>query len=137
MQKEDLKILVIDDHMLMRNLLTQCLGVLDIKKLKFASNGEEAYQEILGSHRSNNMFDVIMADWNMPMMNGLELLKKVRQDLGLKKVAFIMITAESEKAKIMQALQAGVTSYIVKPFSPEDIAKHIAKVMEWLERNQK
>lgn len=136
MQKESLKILVIDDHMLMRNLLTQCLASIGIKNVKFAANGNEALTEINSGQLTGQPFDVIMADWNMPEMNGLELLKKVRGDLKLNKTAFIMITAESEKGRIMEALQAGVTSYIVKPFSPDDIAKHVTKVVTWLEANR-
>ncbi|HRQ59931.1 MAG TPA: response regulator [Alphaproteobacteria bacterium] len=136
MQKETLKVLVIDDHMLMRNLLTQCLVSIGIKDIKFAANGNDALEEIKSSQNAGKIFDVIMADWNMPMMNGFELLQKVRGELKLSKTAFVMITAESEKGKIMEALQAGVTSYIVKPFSPEDISKHMAKVMNWLESNR-
>lgn len=136
MQKEYLKVLVIDDHMLMRNLLTQCLISIGIKNIKFAANGNDALEEIKSSRIAGQEFDVIMADWNMPLMNGFELLQKVRQDLKMNKTAFVMITAESEKGRIMEALQAGVTSYIVKPFSPEDISKHMAKVMTWLEANK-
>jgi two-component system chemotaxis response regulator CheY len=136
MQKEHLKVLVIDDHMLMRNLLTQCLVSIGIKNIKFAANGNDALSEIKAAQKAGQDFDVIMADWNMPMMNGFELLQKVRGDLKMNKTAFVMITAESEKGKIMGALKAGVTSYIVKPFSPEDISKHMAKVLTWLESNR-
>lgn len=136
MQKETLKVLVIDDHMLMRNLLTQCLISIGIKDIKFAANGNDALEAIKSAQLTGQNFHVIMADWNMPMMSGFELLQKVRGDLKMMKTAFVMITAESEKGKIMEALQAGVTSYIVKPFSPEDISKHMAKVMNWLESNQ-
>lgn len=132
MEISTLKVLLVDDHMIMRGMLRQYLAAAGITAITEASNGSEALRKIEYAASTPAPFNVVLADWNMPTMDGLSLLKEVRANKTLNSLAFVMITAESEKAKIMEALQAGATSYLVKPFSHEDIDSHLAKIFEWL-----
>ncbi len=132
MEINNLKILLVDDHMIMRNILRQYLTMAGIKNVTEASNGSEALHKIDEAEKAGVSFNVILADWSMPTMDGLELLKEIREKRGLNNLAFVMITAESEKTRIMEALQAGATSYLSKPFSQEDLQGHIGKIVEWL-----
>jgi two-component system chemotaxis response regulator CheY len=127
MNKRDLRLLIVDDHMLMRNMIRQYCTEYGVTNLDFSSNGREALEKI----ESDN-FDVILADWNMPEMNGEDLLKEVRANDNYSTTAFMMITAETEKAKILQILNSGATTYLVKPFSQADFHKHLDKVVQWL-----
>lgn len=111
-----MKILVVDDSMAMRKILSNHLKNIGYTELVEASNGKEALQAVV----DNEGISLILCDWNMPEMNGLEFLKKFREED--KKTPFIMVTTESEKDKVVDAIQAGVSSYILKPFS-QDVLK--------------
>ena len=134
---QDLKVLIVDDHMLMKALLRQHLGAAGIHDITEASNGVEALKKIDQLSSTQKMFDIVLADWNMPTMDGITLLRELKEKRRLQNLGFIMITAESEKSRILEALQAGATSYMVKPISQEDVLAHLNKTIDWLKGRKK
>lgn len=122
-----MKILVVDDFSTMRRIVKNVLKQLGFEDIDEAEDGVQAYAKL-----QSDTFGFVVADWNMPNMDGLELLKKVRSDPKLKDTAFLMVTAESEKDKVITAIQAGVNSYIVKPFTAEVFKEKMDKIFEKL-----
>ena len=96
------------------------LGFADLTEADDGASGLKAAGEAA--------YDLIVSDWNMPNMTGLEFLKAVRADAGLKGIAFIMVTSEADKEKIMEAVQAGVSQYIVKPFNAMQLEEKIKAI---------
>lgn len=121
----DTKILITDDMFMMRSVQQQILNKLGYKDISLAENGEMAYTMIVEAKNAGKPFGLILSDWMMPKMKGIELLQKVRATPGLEKVPFVIITAEIEKEQIMQAVKAGVTQYISKPFTDVTIAEKL------------
>lgn len=119
-----------DDHMIMRNFLERSSTDLGFRNFEFAADGIEALEK----YKSQD-FDIILADWNMPNLSGIDLLKTIREQETDKKVAFVMVTAEGEKHRMLEAMTAGATAYIAKPFSEETYKDTIEKVITWLENN--
>lgn len=117
-------VLIVDDYKTMLRIIRNLLKQIDIENVEEASDGQEA----LGKLRTGN-FGLVISDWNMAPMTGLDLLKEVRADARLKDTPFIMITAESKTENVVAAKQAGVSNYIVKPFNAETLREKIEKVM--------
>lgn len=120
-----IKILIVDDFATMRRILKNILKQLGFKNLVEADDGTTAW-EVLESQR----IDLIISDWNMPKMTGLELLKKVRASTEYKKAPFLMVTAEAQKQNVIEAVQAGVSNYVVKPFTAEAISDKLKKILK-------
>lgn len=116
-----MRFLVVDDFDTMIRIIKNVLGELGYDDVVTARNGEQAFQ-ILGKEK----IDFIISDWNMPVMTGIELLKKVKGTPELAKIPFLMVTAEAEKEHIVEAIQAKVDQYIIKPFNQEMLAQKIA-----------
>lgn len=116
-----MKILLVDDSATMRRIQKTQLGGLGVTDIVEAGNGDEA----LGVLEKNMPVDVILLDWNMPVMDGLEFLKNIRQSGTFKDVKVVMCTSESEKPKVIEALKAGANNYIVKPFQPEALKEKL------------
>lgn len=112
------KVLVVDDMMTMRKLVMKICREIGFTDIAEASNVADAWTAISSSAPS---FGLIISDWNMPNATGLDLLKRVRGDARFAKTPFVMVTAEAEKHQIMSALQAGVSGYVVKPFTAETL----------------
>lgn len=117
------KILIVDDYKTMRLVIRNLLGQIGFKNVDEASDGQMA----LGLIRTN-AYDLVISDWNMEPMTGIELLRTVRND-NTKKLPFIMVTAESKTENIIAAKQAGVDNYIVKPFSAQTLKSKMAAVL--------
>ncbi len=117
-------ILIVDDYKTMLRIIRNLLKQLDLDNVDEASDGSEALAKL----RAGN-FGLVISDWNMAPMTGLDLLKEVRADARLKDLPFIMITAESKTENVVAAKQAGVSNYIVKPFNAETLREKIEKVM--------
>lgn len=117
--------LVVDDADTMRKINSTQLNRLGARQILLANNGLEALKT-LNARRVN----VILSDWSMPVMDGLELLRQVRADKRLATLPFIMITAECEREQIAQAIAAGVSSILIKPYTAQDLAQHIARAMQ-------
>jgi len=120
-----IKILIIDDFATMRRIMKNILKQLGFKNLVEADDGTTALN-ILESQK----IDLIISDWNMPKMTGLELLKKLRASTEYKKTPFLMVTAEAQKQNVIEAVQAGVSNYVVKPFTAEAISDKLKKILK-------
>ena len=120
-----IKILVVDDFATMRRILKNILKQLGFTNITEADDGTTALEELKKAN-----YDLIISDWNMPKMTGLDLLKKVRSDATLKEIPFLMVTAEAQKQNVIEAVQAGVSNYVVKPFTAEAIADKLKKILK-------
>jgi two-component system, chemotaxis family, chemotaxis protein CheY len=122
---KSIKILVVDDLATMRKVIRNLLKQSGYENLVEAEDGVNALK-ILKSQK----IDFVVSDWNMPNMSGLELLKAVRADEDLKALPFLMVTAEALQENVVAAVKAGVSNYIVKPFTSETLDEKIKKIME-------
>jgi two-component system, chemotaxis family, chemotaxis protein CheY len=120
-----IKILIVDDFATMRRILKNILKQLGFKTLVEADDGTTAWEVLEGQS-----IDLIISDWNMPKMTGLELLKKVRASDKYKGTPFLMVTAEAQKQNVIEAVQAGVSNYVVKPFTAEAISDKLEKILK-------
>jgi two-component system chemotaxis response regulator CheY len=121
----NMKILVVDDFSTMRRIIKNLLKQIGYVNVDEAEDGADAYSKI-----ENGGYGFIISDWNMPNMDGLELLGKIRSNDELKHLPLLMVTAEAEKEKVISAIQAGVNNYIVKPFTAEILKEKMDKVFE-------
>lgn len=119
----NMKILVVDDHESMRRIEKQILNDLGYANVDMADDGATALPMLQGGN-----YDFVICDWNMPKMEGIDLLKAIRADSRIGKTPVLLVTAESKKEKIIQAAQAGVNDYVVKPFNAETIKAKIARI---------
>jgi two-component system chemotaxis response regulator CheY len=119
-----MNVLIVDDYKTMLRIIRNLLKQIEFNNVEEASDGAEA----LGKLRSGN-FGLVISDWNMAPMTGLQLLQEVRADGRLKQTPFIMITAESKTENVVAAKAAGVSNYIVKPFNAETLKDKIEKVL--------
>ena len=120
-----MRLLVVDDSSTMRRIIKNTLQRLGYDDVLEAENGVEAW-EILSTKRD---IDILITDWNMPEMNGLELVKKARADAHYEDIPIIMVTTEGGKAEVITALKAGVNNYIVKPFTPQVLKEKLEAVL--------
>lgn len=120
-----IKVLIVDDFATMRRILKNILKQLGFTNLVEADDGTTAWEALEGQS-----IDLIISDWNMPKMTGIELLRKVRASDKYKKTPFLMVTAEAQKQNVIEAVQAGVSNYVVKPFTAEAIFDKLAKILK-------
>ena len=120
-----MKLLVVDDSSTMRRIIKNTLARLGYKDVLEGADGVEGWNQM----NNNPDIDMLITDWNMPEMNGLELVKKVRADERFKDLPIIMVTTEGGKAEVITALKAGVNNYIVKPFTPQVLKEKLGAVM--------
>lgn len=121
---KSINVLIVDDYRTMLRIIRNLLKQLDFNNVDEATDGQEALAKLRAGH-----FGLIISDWNMQPMTGLDLLKEVRADPKLRATPFIMITAESKTENVVAAKQAGVSNYIVKPFNAETLRDKIEKVL--------
>lgn len=119
----NMKVLVVDDFATMRRIVKNILTQLGYKNIIEADDGSTAL-EVLKQEK----IDMIISDWNMPKMTGLDLLKTIRADANLAETPFIMVTAEAQQDNIILAVKAKVSQYIVKPFTAETLGEKIDKI---------
>ena len=119
-----INVLVVDDFATMRRIVKGVLKQLGFTSIIEAEDGDLALKEL-----KKEEVGLIVSDWNMPNMSGLDLLKAVRGDEKLKGIPFIMVTAEGQKENVVEAVKAGVSNYIIKPFTPETFNEKLAKVL--------
>jgi len=122
---KQLKILVVDDFATMRKVVRNLLKQIGYETIVEAEDGVNALK-VLKSQK----IDLIVSDWNMPNMTGIELLKAVRADEDLKSTPFLMVTAEALQENVIAAIKAGVNNYIVKPFTADMLNEKIKKILE-------
>jgi two-component system, chemotaxis family, chemotaxis protein CheY len=125
MVDKNMKILVVDDFPTMRRIVRTLL-----KELGFG-NVEEAEDGAAGLARlRSGGFEFVISDWNMPNLDGLEMLKQIRADAALSHLPVLMVTAESKKENIIAAAQAGASGYVVKPFTAATLDEKLSKILE-------
>jgi two-component system chemotaxis response regulator CheY len=122
----DLKFLVVDDSVTMRRIVINSLKNLGYNNYVEAGDGKEALTK-LGGDKSINF---IITDWNMPVLSGLELVKAIRSDDNVSSIPILMVTTRGVKEDIIEALQARVNNYIVKPFTPQILKEKIDQVLQ-------
>ena len=122
LQNTNMKVLVVDDSQAMRTAIKLFLKELGCTHIAEADDGERAIAML-----QSGEFGLVISDWNMPGMDGIELLKMVRQDDRLKNMPFLMISADGENKKITEAIRAGADGYMVKPVSDETLLQNIMK----------
>ncbi len=120
-----MKILVVDDFSTMRRIIKNLLRDLGFNNTQEADDGNTALPMLQAGN-----FDFLVTDWNMPGMQGIDLLKAVRADARLKTLPVLMVTAESKREQIIEAAQAGVNGYIVKPFTAATLNEKLGKIFE-------
>ncbi|MFP5505093.1 MAG: chemotaxis response regulator CheY [Gammaproteobacteria bacterium] len=125
---KNMKILIVDDFSTMRRIIKNLLRDLGFNNTQEADDGNTALPML----QSGN-FDFLVTDWNMPGMTGIDLLKAVRADAKLASLPVLMVTAEAKKDQIIEAAQAGVNGYIVKPFTAVTLKEKIDKIFERLQ----
>lgn len=119
-----IKVLIVDDFSTMRRICKHLLKQIGFTNIVEADDGTTALNVL-----KKEKVDLVLTDWNMPKMNGLELLKAIRKDPNLKHLPVIMVTAEALNENIIAALKAGVNNYIVKPFNAQTLEKKIEDVI--------
>jgi len=119
-----MKVLVVDDFATMRFVIRWALKHLGFTNIIEADDGSAALREL-----KREKVGLILSDWKMPTMTGLDLLRAVRSDESLKDIPFIMVTAEGQTDNVLEAVKTGVSSYIVKPFAPETLEGQIRQVL--------
>jgi len=125
---KDMKILIVDDFSTMRRIIKNLLRDLGFTNTDEADDGQTALPKLEAGG-----FDFLVTDWNMPGMQGIDLLKAVRAHPDLKELPVLMVTAESKREQIIEAAQAGVNGYIVKPFTAATLKEKIDKIFERIE----
>lgn len=118
-----IKVLVVDDFESMRRIIKQSLMEMGFKDIILADDGATALPLL-----KNGNFGLLITDWNMPQMEGIDLVRAVRSDARIKGLPILMVTAEAKREQIIEAAQAGVNDYIVKPFSRNTLAMKLEKI---------
>ena len=121
---KDLKFLVVDDFSAMRRIVKNLLHDLGYANVTEADDGKTALPMLQAGG-----FDFLISDWNMPGMSGLDLIKAVRSDAKLAKMPVLMLTAEAKREQIIEAAQAGVNGYVIKPFTAETLKEKLDKIL--------
>ena len=121
---KDLKFLVVDDFSTMRRIIKNLLHDLGYSNVTEADDGKTALPMLQAGN-----FDFLITDWNMPGMPGLDLIKAVRADARLAKMPVLMLTAEAKREQIIEAAQAGVNGYVIKPFTAETLKEKLDKIL--------
>lgn len=121
----NMKILVVDDMSTMRRIVKNILKQLGFNNLEEAENGQDALTKLHA-----DTYGFVVSDWNMPVMMGIDMLRAIRADEKLKQIPVLMVTAEAQKENLMEAVKAGVSNYVVKPFTAETMQEKINKIFK-------
>ena len=128
------KILIVDDFEIARFMIQKVLNEIGYTNLGMAKDGQEAFECIDSAEKSGKPYHLVLCDWNMPRMNGIELLERCRATASLKDLPFVLITSEVEEKAAMEALSLGASDYIMKPFKKEIFLEKVKKLNKKLER---
>ena len=125
MPDKNMKILIVDDFSTMRRIIRNILKQLEFINVEEAEDGSAAFEKLKEAD-----YDLLITDWNMPNMTGLDLLKEIRTNEKLKDLKVLLVSAEAEKENIVQAARAGANEYIVKPFTADVLEQKINKIFD-------
>lgn len=128
MYPADTKIMIVDDMTGLRQLLKGQLKLLGFSQFVESENGEQAYTLLRTEFGTSKPVGLLISDWNMPRVSGMEFLQRVRADKRFENLPFLMVTAEGELKQVVAAIQAGVSEYMVKPFSPDTLKRKMISV---------
>jgi len=131
MSNNDTKFLLVDDFSTMRRIVRNLLKELGYNNIEEAEDGVVALNKL-----KNGYFEFVISDWNMPNMDGLQLLQQVRANPELNHLPFLMVTAEAKKENIIAAANAGANGYIVKPFTAITLDEKLARIFQKLEKSE-
>jgi len=120
----DIKVLIVDDSSTMRRIIGKVLKNMGITEILQAADGVDAISLL-----SDTSVDLVLADWNMPRMNGLRMVKKLREKRGTASIPIIMVTTEAERSSVVEAIKAGANNYLAKPFTPDALATKIKETL--------
>ncbi|MDD4050913.1 MAG: response regulator [candidate division Zixibacteria bacterium] len=123
-----MQVLVVDDSQIMRKIIMGALKKLGVNDIMEASNGQEAIDIV----SNDNTVGLVLMDWNMPVMTGIEAVRKIRA--GSIKTPVVMVTTEAEKEKVMEAIKSGANDYLIKPFNHKDIQGKLEKFLQCAEK---
>jgi two-component system chemotaxis response regulator CheY len=126
----DSKFIVVDDFATMRKIIKKVLSELGYTNIDEAEDGDKALPMIQESAKTGKPYQCIISDWNMPNMEGIDLLKACKADGSLKDIPFMLVTAEGEQKQIIEAAKAGVSDYVVKPFNAQTLKEKLEKVYQ-------
>jgi two-component system chemotaxis response regulator CheY len=125
MADKNMSFLVVDDFPTMRRIVRSLLKELGFTNVEEAEDGQDALNKLRAGK-----FEFVVSDWNMPNLDGLEMLKEIRQDEALKGLPVLMVTAEAKKENIIAAAQAGANGYVVKPFTAATLEEKLNKIFD-------
>jgi two-component system, chemotaxis family, chemotaxis protein CheY len=125
-----MKILIVDDSITIRRIITNALKTVGFPETVEATNGKDALEKLAAAN-----VDFIITDWNMPEMNGLDFIKQVRANPLYSSMPILMITTRGTEHDVIEALQAKVNSYIVKPFTPQELKEKIEGILKTVQVN--
>jgi two-component system chemotaxis response regulator CheY len=126
---KNMKILIVDDFSTMRRIVKNLLGDLGFANTVEADDGRTAWPLL-----QSGSFDLVITDWNMPGVSGIDLLRSIRSDQALKLLPVLMVTAEAQREQIIDAAKAGVSGYIIKPFTAVTLKEKLDKIFQRLEQ---
>lgn len=129
------KILIADDMPTIRDLVKNQLKALGYKSILEATDGEQALKLLIANNVPGSQIELVISDWNMPKMTGLEFLKQVRASQEWVNLPFVLLTSESERDQVTEAILAGVSQYIVKPFAAKSFEEKLRSV--WAKHSKK
>lgn len=130
MFKTTTRFLIVDDFSTMRKVIKKALFDLGYENVIEAADGVKAFELLEKYSQTSEPVEIVMSDWNMPNMMGIDLLKKCRGDARFKSLPIMLITAESEQSQIVEAVKAGVSDYVIKPFSPSTLKGKLENVFK-------
>lgn len=125
---ETTRILIVDDMLTMRQLMKGQMRQMGFKAIYEADNGENGWAVLNAQKEIGEPIQLVLSDWNMPGMEGIDLLKKCRADEGFKSLPFMLITAEGEQKQVLEAIKSGVSNYLMKPFTRAALQEKLALV---------
>ena len=131
--EESMNILIVDDMLAFRKIVRAQLASLGLKKVTEKEDGDDAWDALQTAIDDGEPFSLIICDWNMPRLPGIDLLEKIRNDERTKNLPFIMLTAEGEVQNVMRAIKLGVNEYIVKPFNGDQLQAKLSTVLKKIE----
>jgi two-component system, chemotaxis family, chemotaxis protein CheY len=122
---KEMPVLIVDDYGTMRKMMRGCLASLGFQNVHEAENGEEALEKL-----ENGSFALVISDWNMPVMKGIDLLKAMKKHPRFHDIPFLMVTAESEEENIVEAGEAGAAHYLLKPFDAQEVQESLELIFD-------
>lgn len=121
----NMKILVVDDMVTMRRIVKNILRQLGFSNIDEAENGREALQKL-----RSDTFGCVVSDWNMPVMTGIDMLRAIKADEKLKAIPVLIVTGKAQQSNLVEAVQAGASNYIVKPFTVETMQEKLGNIFK-------